>query len=61
MPQYAFAALAIALSIWLLQLAKSWNEDKAIVYNVDPPKLPEKHTIVEETNIKVRGYSVERA
>ncbi|KAI8174164.1 Phospholipid-transporting ATPase DNF1 [Colletotrichum sp. SAR 10_75] len=54
-PQYAFAAIAIALSIWLLQLAKSWNEDKAIVYSVDPPKLPEKHTIVEETNIKVSG------
>ncbi|OLN97265.1 putative aldehyde dehydrogenase-like protein [Colletotrichum chlorophyti] len=54
-PQYVFAAIVVTLSIWLLRLAQEWNEDKAVVYTVSPPKVPEKHSIVQETNVKVSG------
>ncbi|WQF83222.1 Putative aldehyde dehydrogenase domain, aldehyde/histidinol dehydrogenase [Colletotrichum destructivum] len=54
-PQCLFAAVAISLSIWLLQIAQSWNEDKAVVYTVPPPKTPDKHSFVEETNVKISG------
>ncbi|KAF6807820.1 aldehyde dehydrogenase [Colletotrichum sojae] len=51
-PQYLFAAVAIGFSIWLLRLARAWNEDKPIIYTVPAPKVPAEHSIVEETNIK---------
>ncbi|KZL65065.1 aldehyde dehydrogenase, partial [Colletotrichum tofieldiae] len=54
-PQYLFAAVAVALSVWLLLLAQAWNEDKAIAYTVPPPKIPGEHSIVEETNVKISG------
>ncbi|KAK1596833.1 aldehyde dehydrogenase [Colletotrichum navitas] len=54
-PQYLFAAIAIAFSIWLLHLAQAWNEDRTITYTVPPPKTPDEHSIVEETNVKISG------
>ncbi|KAK2014139.1 aldehyde dehydrogenase [Colletotrichum eremochloae] len=54
-PQYFFAAIAIAFSVWLLLLAQAWNEDKAIAYTVPPPKIPDEHSIVEETKVKISG------
>ncbi|KAI3531455.1 aldehyde dehydrogenase [Colletotrichum abscissum] len=54
-PQYVLAAAAIVISIFILRLAQSCNEDKAVSYTVPPPKIPDEHSIVEETSVKISG------